>query len=348
MYNDLSYNVLNYFDTLDEPLTIEVQNVNIRDVGLSDGHGVFSGKIDGVTDWNGAIYANGQSFEMHQEIKSEGENGHIVIHSTTHSAYAVYVTDEYAERNFEQLGITGDVKTVDSICLHRIVADRLQVAKGDFVEAGGKSYVVVGIYGDDEIDELEFYSVIKAFALFVDENAVFSNLKIQTETSVQTYNLLLALQRNNIDADYSAEFKNYVNNLSLVNGFLIAVSLTILAVNLIILYATFSMILRNRQAYVCRLKVAGATNGLIFAVYFVIIAVILAVICVAAYFLSQLAVSQIMDACAQAFESEFATRVWVGPVGVYFAVVTVLLATLCYLSVRKINNRAIVTATRSD
>ena len=120
------------------------------------------------------------------------------------------------------------------------------------------------------------------------------------------------------------------------------------AVNLALLYATFSVILHNRRAYVCRLKVMGARNGTVFATYFIIVVALLAVICVLGFFLSQAIVSNIMDVCEQAFGSPFTADVSFGIVGIYFAIITVLLGALCYLNVRRIDNEACVTVTRSD
>ena len=136
--------------------------------------------------------------------------------------------------------------------------------------------------------------------------------------------------------------------MALVEGFLIAVAVTVFAVNLALLYATFSVILHNRTAYVCRLKIMGARDGMVFATYFIIVVALLAVICVAGFFLSQAIVSNIMDVCEQAFGSEFTTNVSFGIVGIYFVIITVLLGALCYLNVRKIDNKACVAVTRSD
>lgn len=151
-----------------------------------------------------------------------------------------------------------------------------------------------------------------------------------------------------VQVELSSYSKAMMDNLSLVNGFLIAIGLTVFTVNLLILYATFSIILRNRRSYVCRLKVMGASNATVFSVYFLIIVLLLVVICVAGFFLSKLMVSSIMDACTQAFESEFTSETSFSVTAIYFAVVFVLLGALCYLNASKIDNKAIVLATRSD
>lgn len=344
VYLDLTDNILSYFDTLDEPLSISAQNVSIRDVGLANGHGIFHGKIDFVTDWRAVLSANGNEFALKQELQDDKGN----IHQTTHAAYAFYVTDEFAEAEFDKLGIAGDADTVNAICLHRMVADKLQVEAGGYVDIGDNRYRVVGIYDEDDPDSWTVYSVIHAFTLFVDENAVFSELDIQTETSRQTYDLLLSLQRKKIDADYSYGFKTYVENLSLVNAFLIAIAITVFLVVMLLFYVTISVILNNRRPYVCRLKTIGATDGIITAMYYIIIFILLSIICVAAFFLSKLMVVNIMRACEQAFETTFVTNVNFGVTAVYFAAVAALLAVFCYLCVRKVDDKTIVTVTRND
>lgn len=348
VYLELTDNILNYFDTLDEPLSIYVDDVSMSDIGLKNPRGLFYGSMYGVTDRDAVVYGSGKEFPLHQEYVTT-EDGKTIIHLTTYSAYAAYATDEFAVKYGEQLGIDNSISSLKkAICLDKIVAEELQVNVGDTVIIGDETYQVVSVY--DEYNSDDYGSIFRGrvFVAFVKDTAVFSRLYIETETSRQTYDLLLRLQRLELDANYSGFFQTYVKNLSIVNAFLIAIAVTVFVVNLLIMYAMITVILLNRKSYVCRLKTLGCTDGAVFAIYFVIVFVLLIIINIAAFFLSKLIVLNIMDICAQAFEATFTTSVNFGVAAINFGICAVLLAALCFVAVSRINNKAIIEATRSD
>lgn len=347
VYNDLSYNVFNYFDTTDSFIGCYAYNASISQVTDEGNDELYYGWVTCFTHRGVIINAeNGNSFNTEFEKIEELENGVNVIHKYYYSGMTVYVNDKYRECYAEAMEEIPLPQNVWEILIDKEIAEGLQVDVGDKVSIDDYVFTVCGVY--DYAMYRGNYYICDPFVVAVDENVVFYELEIECDSSYQVYLQYLQLQRAGVEVKYGSNLQFYMDNLSLVNSFLIAIAITIFAVNLLLLYATFSVILHNRQAYICRLKVMGASDLLVFAAYFIIIVALLVVICVAAFFLSQLMVSSIMDACGEAFGSAFTTRTSFGLVGIYFAVTTVLLGALCYLSVRKIDNRAIVTATRSD
>lgn len=345
VYNDLSVNVFNYVDTTDHDKNCLARRVSVKQASDNIQDGLYCGDIQGLTYAGVTIVAdNGNKFVTQFEVK-EVINGVTITHLNFYRGYAFYVNDNYLSFYSDLMQNVAIPQNAWEILLDGFIAEQLQVGVGDKVQINDYNFTVCGTY-NREIDG--FDKIHYPFVMSVDENTLFDVLNSEFDSSYTAYLQYLRLQRLGVDVEYGYSLKFYMDNLSLVNGFLIAIALTLFAVNLLILYAMFSVILRNRRSYVCRLKIMGASNALVFAVYFVIIAVLLAVICVAAFFLSKLMVSNIMEACSQAFESAFAVSTSFGVVGVYFASVLVLLGALCFLSVRKIDNKAIVFVTRSD
>lgn len=347
VYNDLSYNVFNYFDTTDGFIGCFAYNARISQVTDDGSNELYYGWVNSFTHRGATIRAeNGNTFNTEFEKIEELEDGIKVVHKYYYTGLSVYVNDKYRNKYAEEMQEIPLPQKVWEILIDKEIAEGLQVDVGDKVSIDDYSFTVCGVY--DYAKYNGNYDICYPFVVAVDENVEFDRLDIECDASYQVYLQYLQLQRAGIEVEYGWSLKFYMDNLSLVNGFLIAIAITIFAVNLLILYATFSVILHNRRAYICRLKVMGASDLLVFATYFIIVVALLVVICIAAFFLSQLMVTSIMDACGEAFGSAFTTSTSFGLVGIYFAIVTVLLGALCYLSVRKIDNRAIVTATRSD
>lgn len=349
VYNDLSYNVFNHFDATDNTLTFFAYDAAVSRIDDGSLNGIYVGFVPEVTGSGLVITAdNGNSFETEYETVEDLGNGVHVTHSYALSGEAVIVTEQYLERYAEIMRQIPMPTKTGEILLDVRISQALQVDAGDSVYIAGKQFTVCGTYSRDDYS-YEDFDLNSYWLLAVDENTVFDRVRVEREKSAQVYQMYLRAQRAGIEVSYGGWFtETYLSNMALVEGFLIAVAVTVFAVNLALLYATFSVILHNRTAYVCRLKIMGARDGMVFATYFIIVVALLAVICVAGFFLSQAIVSNIMDVCEQAFGSEFTTNVSFGIVGIYFVIITVLLGALCYLNVRKIDNKACVAVTRSD
>lgn len=342
VYNDLSVNVFNYFDSTDEPLSFYATSASASMITPKYQDGLIDGTIEGLTR-NATLTANGNS--MPTEYEETDENG--VTSVFWKNARAVCVTERYLTAYEKIFDLVPLPRKANQIMLNGDSAKQLQAGVGDTVLIADKQFTVCGVL-DERYEELDSTLGSYDFVLSVDGETVFDEAKVVLSKSEQLYSAYLTLQKNGVQVELSSYSKAMMDNLSLVNGFLIAIGLTVFTVNLLILYATFSIILRNRRSYVCRLKVMGASNATVFSVYFLIIVLLLVVICVAGFFLSKLMVSSIMDACTQAFESEFTSETSFSVTAIYFAVVFVLLGALCYLNASKIDNKAIVLATRSD
>ena len=341
VYNDLSDNVFNYFDGEDEPLSFYAKNASASEIISDVQCGLFEGEKEELT-YNAVLTAaNGNSLST--EIEEVDEDG--VTYFEHISSRAICVTERYLDTYGKAFDLIPLPQKTGEIMLEKEYAEQLQVSAGDVVSIGDKQFTVCGTYDDELYGD---FDLAYGFVVSVDENTVFESVNVSLDKSKDMYQAYRTLKKNNVDVELSGYTQSMLDNLSLVNGFLIAIALTIAVVNLLILYAVFAVILRNRQAYICRLKIVGASNLLVFAVYFTIIVVLLIAICVAGFFLSKLIVANIMDACSQAFESAFTTNVSFGIVGVYFAVITVLLGLLCYLSACRIDGKTIVSVTRSD
>lgn len=349
VYNDLSYNVFNHFDATDNTLTFFAYDAAVSQIADEGLNGIYVGFAPEVTGSGLVITAdNGNSFETEYETVEDLGNGVHVTHSYSLSGDAVVVTEQYLERYAEIMRQIPIPTKTGEILLDAQISQALQVNAGDKVHIADKQFTVCGTYNRSDYT-YEDFDLNSYWLLAVDENTVFDRVRVEREKSVEVYEMYLRAKRAGIDVSYGGWFtETYMSNMALVEGFLIAVAVTVFAVNLALLYATFSVILHNRRAYVCRLKVMGARNGTVFAMYFIIVVALLAVICVLGFFLSQAIVSNIMDVCEQTFGSVFTTDVSFGIVGIYFAIITVLLGALCYLNVRSIDNEVCVVVTRSD
>ncbi len=340
VYADLSGNVFNYFDGEGDDMSFYAKSASAKDVTNELQSGLFVGEADGITRSAVLTAYGGNSVSTETEVvKGDGS-----VYYESLYCRAVVVTQFYLDAYRKAFDVVSLPKKSGEILLADTIAEKLQVNVDDEITIGERNFTVCGVYDKKLFSSLLDYD----YLVSVDENTVFSEVNVSFNKSENMYNAYLTLQKNGVEAELSGFAQAMMDNLSLVNGFLIAIALTIATVNILILYAVFAVILRNRQSYVCRLKIAGAGNGLIFAVYFTIIIVLLALICVAGFFLSKLMVNSIMDACTQAFESPFTAHTDFGVCAVYFAAVGVLLVLLCFFIVRKIDNKAIVSVTRSD
>lgn len=342
VYVDLSDNVFNYFDGEKEQLSFYAYDASVSNITVERNEGLFVGIIDNLTNTTVLTAPNGNSVSTETEITDE--NGNVDYEYI--GGQAVVVTQRYLDTYRKVFDVVSLPQKTGEVLLEKAVADKLQVNVGDEISIGDRSFTVCGVYDAELYSSL--FDLNYGYVVSVDENTVFTQVEASLNQSKYLYRAYVSTRKNDVKVELSTYTQAMLDNVSLVNGFLIAIMLTIAIVNLLILYAVFAVILRNRQSYVCRLKIAGAGNGLIFAVYFTIIVVLLAVICVAGFFLSKLIVANVMDACTQAFESPFTARTDFGIAAIYFAAVGLLLALLCYLTVRKIGNKAIVSATRSD
>lgn len=339
VYKDLQKNILNYFDTLDASLTIYAKNVSISTLGEKDG--IFQGDISGVTENATVTAPNGNVFKTEEERIIFGKPSIYV-----HEAGVIYVTDKYLQGFGEDYkGYLIPHTKPWEISMSSEVAEKLGVQVGDVVTIRDLQFTVCGIY---VIDKNNSASFPYAYIVSVDENILFYTMVVDLGNAASAYSMYNRARSKGVDISIGGMFKVYLDNLSLVNAFLIAIAAIIFVVNLFILYAMFSSLLHSRMAYVCRLKTLGCTNGVIFTIYFAIIFALVVVISVCAFFLSQAIVANIMDICAQAFDSTFVTDVSFGLACVYFALVTAILVALCFASVRKINNQTVIDTVRSD
>lgn len=337
---NLPNSVFAYFDKDDIPLRVFVRNSSANIPAINKEDAALFGEVRLFTEADQIQSKNGAVFKTHDTLETV-INGITTIIHTSYGGEAILPTPATLDY-FEEYSrhITGELpKNSFEVCLCKKIVDTLSVAIGDSVSIGGKIFKVVGVIEESELS-------IPAYILSVDETTVFSRLTISVKTSKEAYKIFTKLNIRGLDADIS--YRQTIDSVSAANIFLIATAVVLFVANLAIIYSMFSLILLNRRAFVCRMKVLGCDSRSLFLVYFLLLIIIIAAVELVAYGLSALVTARILNLCSGLFEVTVTAKGNPLIVFAHFVLLAVIMLLMTMRQVTKIKEDAVIETMRGE
>ncbi len=336
---NFSESLFNHFDEMDYSVMLNLKNTPSNIPELNNSH-VMYGHVDSYTQTKQIQNENGDVFETTQRTETMIDDKWVFnITSYTGQAFVpTQATLKYFE-SYKQYLVGEFPQSDHQICLCEEIAKALNVTTGDTVIINNEKFQISGIISNS-------FTGISSFLVCVKADTIFDNLYVYAATSAETYRLYTQLNFRG----YSAEISNQqlIQSISTANIFFVATSVALFVVNLAIIYSMFSLILLNRRAYVCRLKVLGCNSRTIFFVYFVLLILIVAAVELTAYALSSFVTAQILNLCTNLFDVAFLAKDNPFIVLAHFVLLGVILLLMTLLQVTKIRESTVVETMRGE
>ncbi|MCD8040028.1 MAG: hypothetical protein LUF82_00725 [Clostridia bacterium] len=313
---DLTQNIYDYIDSSYTQLCLDVKSASLSGVQQQfDGLFVTAQK-DGIT--RNAVITNAYGTVFNTSQTS------VTGDTTTITNYngAVICLNECTLQSLQNYSYTllqGDwVAAENEICISSCIAGCLNAAIGDALYIDGGTYTVTGIYSATA------YGC--HYLVTVSGDMVLDKITAYFYSSKDLYTAYSKLTAKGFTAEMPFAVSNYLDNLYTVKWFLTACAVLVFIVVIAVLYSLTSIFYRQRKGYICRLKLLGATNFTVAAVYCGIAIFMLAVSAVTAAALAVLFNRYIMGICENllgiAFEAHFNFAV---PAAVFAVLVAVVL-----------------------
>ena len=296
---DMMRNLCNHLDTLSDDFYVSVENATFADFAIARDLPLTA--VDPYVD---IVGADGTEFKYDQTfVDDEGLEHHYYSSGqffyvneamkNSLSAYDERLTGRWMENDYE-------------ICLSRYVYDKLNARLGDAVTIDGRSFTVVGVFNWEDNDDLINVFGNTYFAT-VGDDVVHERVTVEVENSTHMFELVRHFKKRGFEI-FDFRFQWMYVNIMEVQAALTAVVVMLGIVIIVTLYSLISMLFRQRKTHVCRLKILGATNGDVAAVYCgIIIALLLCVVLVA----TALGIAfnyYFMDLCEQLLEFTFTVQ----------------------------------------
>lgn len=342
VYVNLSSNIFNSLDNDDNSLVFDACNINFATITTYEKDGLFIADKNQLT--RNAIIKNqvGNIFETEQKIQNE--NGLSLISYTGIACYPTKTFTQIIDKYKNIICLKGDmVCQKNEICISDFVATQLNVSINDIVYINNISFLITGIYTNKILDaQLPYY------ILSTDDNVIWDRVNIQLGSSKKTYQLYNKLNSKGKDVQIPSFHEIYINNFSLMNALLIASSIILFFVNIVMVYALFSMILLNRKSFICKLDILGYKRENVFAIYYGIISLISFVVNLFAIFIANFISENIVKLCADIFSIEMImSSPWWIAIGNFLLILVVSLF-LYLINIKHIRHNAFKEAARSD
>ena len=296
---DMMRNLCNHLDNVSDDFYVSVENATFADFAVA------RDSLLTAFDYHSDIVgADGTEFKYKQTIVDDYgiEHNYYSYGQTCYvndamknslSAYDERLTGRWMENDYE-------------ICLSRYVYDKLNAHLGDAVTIDGRSFTVVGVFDWEDNDDLSNMLGYTYFAT-VGDNVAHERVIVEVENSSRMFELVRYFQRHGLEVfDFNSQWM--YDNITEVQAALTAVVAVLCIVITVTLYSLISMIFRQRKTHICRLKILGATNGDVVAVYCGIIVALLLCVVVVATALGIAFNVYFMDLCEQLLEFTFTAR----------------------------------------
>ena len=295
---DMMRNLCNHLDTRSDDFYVSLENVTFADFAVARDALLSAYNYD-----RDIIGTDGTKFDYKQIIvDDEGEHHYYCYGQMCYmndamrnslSAYDDRLTGRWMENDYE-------------ICLSRYVFDKLNAKLGDVVTIDGRSYTVVGVFDwEDNEDLLNMWG--KTYFATVGDDVAHERVIAEVENSSRMFELVRYFKRRGFEIfDFQSQWM--YDNITEVQAALTAVVTVLCIVIVVTLYSLISMIFRQRKTHICRLKILGATNGDVIAVYCGIIVVLLLCVVIVATALGIAFNVYFMDLCEQLLEFKFTAR----------------------------------------
>ena len=297
---DMMRNLCNHLDTLADSFDLSLYEGTF-DIAAAECDGLIYSPQN-FFDESDIIGADGTVFEMQQEIEKDGDK-YIYYYSNS-----LYYLNEVAKLHIPEYYnvIEGRLMENDyEICLFRYAYESLGASIGDTVTIADVEFEVVG---EIEWKDVENTGYTPSYAYFatVGSDIQLYWISMKFDTSAEMFAAARHLKARGFDV--RPDFSWYYENITEVQAALTAVVVMLGIVITVTLYSLISMIFRQRKTHICRLKILGATNRDVIAVYCGIIVVLLLCVVIVATALGIAFNLYFMDLCEQLLEFEFTAR----------------------------------------
>lgn len=296
---DLMRNLCNHLDTLDDSFDLTIYDATFN-VATTECDNLIYASSD-IDENSKIVGADGTVFEMHQEIYTDGEK-HIYYFSN----FFYYLNDAATKHFTEFYDVEGRWMENDyEICLSRYAYESLGATIGDTVTIGDMEFKVVGVI-EVKVDDNADYIPNYAYFATVSSDLQLHWISMRFDTSAEMFTAARHLKARGYEV--TPDYSWYYENITEVQAVLTAVVVMLGIVIIVTLYSLISMIFRQRKTHICRLKILGATNGDVIAVYCGIIVMLLLCVVVVATALGVAFNVYFMDLCEQLLEFKFTAR----------------------------------------
>ncbi len=273
MNADLMRNLCNHLDGLQSSFTLTAYDAAFKDIKDYDdrliyGYDNFFGRCDIVAE-------DGKVFEMLQKI--DDGNGKLSYYSL--QGVAVLPNSALAQTLHEHDAVLSGrwVQNPYEIALSRYVASRLEVEIGESVVIGERSFEIVGIFDWPDNDNI-MHGLSGAHVYTVDEDSPLERVQIVFQNSKEMFSAFRNLKNEGLDM--GSEFWYLYDNITQMQAVFTAVTALLAIVIIITLYSLVSVLFKQRKTHICRLKILGATESTVMAIYCGIVIALLIVVSV--------------------------------------------------------------------
>lgn len=266
VYFDVPEGLYNYFTIKSKRIPISITDVSLGEAEAFGENFVYGTKAGLTTDMEIKAKRN-LIIEPFETAESP-----FTVNNSTYRAYAV--TSDGAKKFEDDLGnIISEgrwFKNPGEIMVTKSFSTMLGgVKSGDKVQLGDMPFTVVGIYSGEDIREnlSNRLPPLCSFYICVDksENMDFCYINHPTLKSMRAdYTRLL---RQGFDAVIPDNLYGVFENIDLCESLFGAIGIVLGIMVLFILYSLIAIFYRHRKAQICRLKLLGARNSTIAAVY---------------------------------------------------------------------------------
>lgn len=253
---DLSQNIYADIDGSGIQLYLNVQSACLQDIRSEFEGLIVTAQKKGITQSAYLTNTNGDSFETSQ---TEVIDNTTIISNYNGAIISLNKATSDTLRNSSKL-LQGEWPTAENeICICSYIAEYLNITTGDTLFIDDTAYTVSGIFNNNVLGYYYFVTVSNDIKL--------DKITAYFDSSENMYSAYAKLTNYGYTVEMPPTVNSYLENLSSVKGFLSSCAAILALVIIAVLYSLISIFYRQRKAYICQLKILGATKYTVAAVY---------------------------------------------------------------------------------